>query len=111
MRNTLDTLRAWSRGWQLTVIGVGVTGCEKRFAANVGIALGLRLVCVRGWRGGPGRSETGEPGGGGGRDGCRPVRDVVGEMWGLGAGRDTKRVRRWRGRNGRDATGACDRSN
>jgi hypothetical protein len=32
---------ACSRGWQLTVIGRGVTGCEKRFAAN----LGLRSVC------------------------------------------------------------------
>src|SRR6185437_2086014 len=41
----------------------------------------------------------------------RRVQDDVGERWGLGAGRDIRRVRRWRGRDGRDATGACDRSN
>jgi len=43
--------------------------------------------------------------GGGGRG--RRVGDDVGERWGLGAGRDIRRVRRWRGRDGRDATEAC----
>jgi hypothetical protein len=62
-------------------------------------------VCAGGcWRdgwGGRGRASWG----------CRRVWDDVGERWGLGAGRDIRRVRRWRGRDGRDATGACDRSN
>src|SRR6185437_4461595 len=40
----------------------------------------------------------------------RRVQDDVGERWGLGAGRDIRRVRRWRGRDGRDATKACDGS-
>src|SRR5436189_6214976 len=32
---------ACSRGWQRTVIGGAVAGCEKRFAANAVVALGL----------------------------------------------------------------------
>ena len=48
---------------------------------------------------------------GAGEMGVSARTDDVGERWGLGAGRDIRRVRRWRGRDGRDATGACDRSN
>ena len=33
-------------------------------------------------------------------------RDDVGERWDLGAERDIRRVRRWRGHDGRDAIGA-----
>ena len=51
------------------------------------------------WAGGAwaGGDETGE--------GWR-VGDDVGERWGLGAERDIRRVRQWRGHDGRDATGA-----
>ncbi len=48
---------------------------------------------------------------GAGEMGVSARTDDGGERWGLGAGRDIRRVRRWRGRDGRDATGACDRSN
>src|SRR5438046_2454234 len=55
---------------------------------------------------------AGQRGAGDGRGaGCRRVPDDVGERWGLGAERDIRRVRRWRGHDGRRATGACDRSN
>jgi hypothetical protein len=91
----------------------------------MGVALGWHLVGVRVcaggcWRdagAGGGLGWDGAGGAGGERGGRERARwgsartDDVGERWGLGAGRDTKRVRRWRGRNGRDATGACDRSN
>jgi len=41
------------------------------------------------------------------RDGRgRRVGDDVEERWGLGAERDIRRVRRWRGHDGRDAIGA-----
>jgi len=52
-RNTLDTLPARFAGWRLAVIGDGVTGCEKRFAANPGVALGFPPVRTGGKAQGP----------------------------------------------------------
>ena len=85
------------------VIGGGVTGCEKRFAANLGVALGWRLAgawlasgCgVRGLRGAgagsravaAGRSGGERGSGGGGRDGGVGAYGMMwekGGVWGLG---------------------------
>ena len=51
-------------------------------------------------------ARAGTGGAGAGEMGVSARTDDVGERWGLGARRDIRRVRRWRGHDGRDATGA-----
>jgi len=64
----------------------------------------------RGSAGKSDRARTSGPGGVRGEMGGVGAYGLCGRKVGFGAGRDIRRVRRWRGRGGRDATAACNRS-
>ena len=88
--------------WGLRSVGAGAGACS----GYEGARRARVRARLRGRSRGAGRGRGESAGGAGASVMMWEIGDDVGERWGLGVRRDIRRVRRWRGHDGREATGA-----